>query len=78
MSTEVTPKITLSWRKFLQSDEGVKGMLYLREHVPTISVGDSHNIIFAAGKSEGYKNAIDTISEILAMAKPKEEEIENR
>lgn len=76
--TEITPKVTLSWRKFLLSDEGVKGILFLRERVPTVSVGDSHNIIFAAGKAEGYKNAIDTISEILAMAKPKDEEIENR
>lgn len=76
--TDITPKTTLAWRKFLQSPEGQNGMLFLREKTPGVTIGDSHNIIFSAGRSEGYKNAIDTMSEILAMPQAKDIEIENK
>lgn len=75
--TELTPAITKSWRKFLLTEEGRDGMLFLREKTPGVSVGDSHNIIFQAGRAEGFKSAVDTISEILTMPATKDIKIEN-
>lgn len=40
-------------------------MLYLRERVPTIVTGDSHEIILQAGVVKGYNKALDTIPEVL-------------
>ncbi len=52
-------------------------MLFLRERVPSIARGDSDSVIFDAGRVEGYKQAIDTISEIIAIAPEKEIKLEN-
>ena len=61
----------------MQTEAGVEGMLFLRERTPSISKGDADGIIFDAGKVEGYKNAVDTISEIIAVRQQKEEKVEN-
>jgi hypothetical protein len=65
-------KITqLSWRKFLSTEAGRDGLLYLREKAPSIHAGESHEIIFAAGKVEGYKDCVDTISEVIGAEQEK-------
>jgi hypothetical protein len=71
---ELRKVVTLAWRKFISSDAGTEGMLYLRERTPSIVKGDQHQMIFDAGRVEGYKQAIDTISELLAV---KQEEVRN-
>lgn len=68
---------TLQWRKHLASDAGVEGMLYLREKEPSITRGDQFQMIFDAGRVEGYKQAINTISELLTLEVQKEINPEN-
>jgi hypothetical protein len=71
-------KITqLAWRRHLLSDPGVEGMLFLRERSPVIHKASADEMIFEAGMAEGYKLAIDTISEIIAAEPKKEENLEN-
>lgn len=71
-------KITqLAFRKFLSSEEGKEGMLVLRERTPSVHRGESHDIIFDAGVVEGYRRALDTISEIIATPKDREESFDN-
>lgn len=69
---ELAKSTTLSWRRHLASDAGVEGMLFLRERVPSILKGDQHQMIFDAGRVEGYKQAIDTIAELLILVQQKE------
>lgn len=47
-------------------------MLFLREKTPSIAKGDADGMIFDAGKSEGYKLCLDTISEVIAARVEKE------
>jgi len=71
-------KVTqLRWKAFLASEYGAEGMLWLREHSPSVTATDSTAIIFAAGKIEGYRNALDRISEIIAKEPEKEQNLEN-
>lgn len=71
---ELRKVVTLAWRKHMASEAGIEGMLFLREKSPTIVRGDQHQMIFDAGMVEGYRKALDTISEILAV---KQEETPN-
>lgn len=76
--TELKKVTTLNWRKFLGTDAGLEGQLFLREREPSISPGEPHRMIFEAGKVEGYKMAINMISEILTLVKDEKEiNIEN-
>ena len=75
--TELSRATQLAWRKFLISDAGVEGMLFLREKTPSVSKGESHAIAFDAGRVDGYKAAVDTISEIIAVRQQKEEVADN-
>jgi hypothetical protein len=68
---------TLQWRKHLASDAGMEGMLYLRERIPSVHKGTADEMIFEAGKVEGYKMAVDTISELIAMEQPKDQNASN-
>lgn len=52
-------------------------MLYMRERTPSCPAGDATNIIFAAGKVEGYKMALDRISEVISLAEKKDEKFDN-
>ncbi len=56
---------------------GVEAMLFLRERAPSIPKGPADEMIFDAGRVEGYRMAIDMISEIIAVAPKKEENLEN-
>jgi hypothetical protein len=75
--TELRKVTRLAWRKFLASEYGSEGMLHLRESTPSIPSGDSHQIIFNAGRVEGYKQALDHISQILAVQEQVEQRLEN-
>lgn len=71
-------KVTkLSWRRFLQTDAGMEGMLFLRERVPSISKGQPHEVQFDAGRSEGYKQCLDTIMALLSVEETKEVDASN-
>lgn len=71
-------KITrLNWRRFLDTEHGKEGMLYMRERTPSCPAGDATNIIFAAGKVEGYKLALDRISEVISLEEKKNEKFDN-
>lgn len=76
-STELRKATQLAWRKHLISEYGIEGLLVLREMTPTVGVGDSHNIIFQAGKVEGYRMAIDALQSIIASEEKKDNSIEN-
>lgn len=52
-------------------------MLYAREKNPSIQKGTADEMIFEAGKVEGYKMALDVLSEILAVTPVKEQQAEN-
>lgn len=53
-------------------------MLYLRERTPSIDKGvDPYSMIFEAGRCQGYRNCLDTISEIIAKEPTKSESLEN-
>ena len=75
--TELKKITKLRFRQFLDTDAGKEGMMFLREHTPSINEGDATKIIFNAGRVEGYKNAIDMISEVISMEEPKVEKLDN-
>lgn len=74
---ELKKQTQLDWRRYLLSESGIEGMLFLREHSPTIHKGQADEMIFEAGKAEGYKMALDMISEVIAVAQKREINIEN-
>ena len=70
--TELRKITSLQWRRFLATEHGIEGMLFLREHIPSINKGPSEGMIFDAGRVEGYKQAVDMISEIISIEQTKE------
>ncbi len=68
----------LAWRRHLLDASGQEGMLFLRERTPSITKGPADEMIFEAGIVEGYKRALDTISEIIAADNKKEIDYENK
>lgn len=76
--TELRKITKLSWRKFLDTEYGREGMLYLRERIPSVQASDPTSIIFNAGRAEGYKVALDMISEVISLEEQKETNIENQ
>jgi len=75
--TELKKQTQLDWRRHLLTPEGIEGMLFLREGMPSIHKGPADEMIFEAGIVEGYKKAIDRISEVIAVAPKKEVNLEN-
>lgn len=67
----------IAFRKLLSSDSGMEVMLYLRQTAPSVTKGESHDIIFEAGVVEGYRRAIDKLSSMAALPQEKEESFEN-
>lgn len=78
MSTELKRVTNVSWRKFLATEPGMEGMLYLREKIPSIQRGTSDSIIFDAGRTQGFKDCLDTISELLGTVEVPNVDLENR
>ena len=77
MAVEFSRIDKLSWRRFMLTDSGKNGMLFLRERTPSIGKGAEHEIVFDAGVAQGYKNCLDSISNLLAVEEQKEIKIEN-
>jgi len=77
MALELQKITRLQWRRFLDTDFGKEGMLYMRERTPSCPAGDATNIIFAAGKVEGYKLALDRISDVISLEEKKNEKLDN-
>ncbi len=75
--TELTKSQQLAWRRFLATEPGILGMLWLRERTPTIVTGDSTAIIFQAGLNQGYVVGLNAISELLAQEPEKTNNYEN-
>lgn len=72
--TELTKTDKLRWREFIGTDAGQKGMLWLRESIPSISGDSPHQTIFQAGFNQGYIRALDKVSETLIV---RDAEVEN-
>jgi len=67
MATELKKITKLAWRRLIQSEQGIEGILVIKERCPRISAsGEAHSIIFGAGKAEGYNEAISAIYELIA------------
>ncbi len=76
---EVSKVTTLAWRKFLQTQAGLEGMLYLRSRTPSIPKGQPHEMIFDGGRVQGYAEQNDAIANLLGgEPAPKDIEIENK
>jgi hypothetical protein len=52
-------------------------MLYLREMSPRVGGGDSTAIVFSSGKAEGYREALDRISDVISAEPIKQEDLDN-
>jgi hypothetical protein len=77
MATELTKLDQLQWRKFLLTDSGERGMLFLREKTPSVYKGPADEIIFDAGVAEGYRRCLDAISDVIAARTEKQVEASN-
>lgn len=75
--TDLTRTTQLSWRRFMMTAEGQQGMLILREKIPDIRKGTSEEIIFSAGVNQGFRQCLDTISEMIAAEITKTDNLEN-
>jgi len=67
MATELTKPTQLSWRKFLLSEAGREGMLILREKAPSVHKSTADEMIFEAGRAQGYRDCLDQISEVIGI-----------
>jgi hypothetical protein len=54
----------LSWKKFLSTEAGQRGLAFLRYKAPGIQKGDSHHMIYDGGVNQGYAKCLDRINEI--------------
>lgn len=71
-------KVTqVKFRQFFSSEWGQEGLLHLREITPSVSKGSADEIIFDAGRSQGWKDCIDALTEILGTEVKKTEDLEN-
>lgn len=75
--TELSKTDKIRWRQFLASESGTRGMLFMREKTPSVNKGDANGMIYDGGFVEGYKLAMDRISEVISLEETKEINIEN-
>jgi hypothetical protein len=75
---ELTRADNIAWRRFLATQSGINGMLSLRERIPSVTKFDQSGIIFDAGRTQGYKEALDAISEVIGVVEEKQQELENK
>lgn len=69
--------VEIAWRRHLSSESGLEGMNYLRSATPGVSRGDQYQMIFDAGVSEGYKQALNRIADISPVEPIPEKSLEN-
>lgn len=60
----------------MATEAGLKGMLYLRENIPGVGAGETNQMIFYAGTAEGYKIALNKISDVLTLRDEAPEDLE--
>lgn len=53
-------------------------MAFLRERTPNITKGESSSIVFEAGVSQGYKDAMDMLSLVISEQPVKDIDYDNR
>lgn len=52
-------------------------MAWLRAQIPSVVKGDSHEIIFDAGRAQGAKEILDRIDQMLAAEQEQPKDIES-
>lgn len=52
-------------------------MLILREKAPSVHKGSADEIIFEAGRAQGYRDCLDQISEVIGVESKKDIDISN-
>jgi hypothetical protein len=75
--TELEPATQVQWRRFLSSDAGIKGMLYLRQMTPGITKGAPHEMHHDGGVNQGYTRCLDKIEGIGNGKSTRDIKIEN-
>ncbi len=73
---DITQQDRLLWYRHLQSGAGQHGLAYLREAIPPIAPNDPDRMIFSAGVTEGWRQAINEIVNVLANRQKSPEEID--
>lgn len=68
----------MSWRKFLATDAGKTGLLFLREGYPSIQKGPEHEMVFDAGRNRGYSEALDKMMDLITIQQDKDLNLENK
>lgn len=74
---ELKRSTNVAWRRFLATEAGIEGMLWLREKLPDVLKGSGESIIFDAGKTQGYKDCLDQIANVMGVVEAKIENYEN-
>lgn len=74
---KISKKTALQWRRFMTSEDGVKGLLWLKDMEPVIPKGESHEIVFDAGVVSGYGKVFTRIEELIEAAEKDESPVEN-
>lgn len=69
MDAELRKITAVRWRNFLSTTEGKEGLEYVKSKAPRVTRGDSHGMVFDAGRVEGFGEALDRLGDIL---QPKE------
>jgi len=75
---ELKKTTQIAWRRFLSSEAGTEGLLFLRERVPAIIKGPSEQMLHDGGRATGYTEAINELSTLIATPPAKEESAENK
>lgn len=74
---ELTKIIQISWGRFLQTDAGKDGLLFLHQQRPGISKGLPHEVQFDAGFTEGYRKCLENIVEMTHVETTSDRKEEN-
>ena len=72
MAVEIRKVTQLAWRRFLATEEGKEGSLWLHEHTPKIDGTGADTIIFSAGKAQGFADALSQITDLLGSPELKQ------
>jgi hypothetical protein len=62
---EIDQVTRLSWKKFLSTDAGKRGLAFLAYKMPSIQKSDQHHMIHDGGMVQGYSKCLERINEII-------------
>lgn len=78
MSKPLTKADRIEWRRFLNSDPGVKGLSFLEELSPAIYENDhAHNILLKAGEQNGHLLALKQLRALQNFEEPPQSDDES-